>query len=314
MPEISVVIANWNGAHLLPGCLDALRRQTWRDFETVVVDNGSADDSLALLARDYPEARVIALPENLGLAGGTNIGIRATTAPIVATLNNDTEADSRWLEELRAALHAHPEAGSAASKMLLFDRRDTLHAAGDFYRLDGIPGNRGVWEPDGPDYDRPTLVFGACAGAAAYRRAMLDDVGLFDESFFMYCEDVDLAFRAQLAGYRCVYAPTAIVYHMLSASGGGPLASYYCGRNFLRVVAKDMPGPILRRAWPRVALAQLKIAAEALRHVREPAARARLRGQWDGLRSLPAMRRARREVQARRRVSIGYLRSIMVAP
>jgi GT2 family glycosyltransferase len=314
MPEISVIIANWNGARLLPGCLDALRAQTWRDFETLVVDNGSTDGSLALLARDYPEVRVIALSENLGLAGGTNVGIRATTAPIVATLNNDTEADPRWLEELHAALRQHPEAGSAASKMLLFDRRDTLHAAGDFYRLDGIPGNRGVWEPDGPDYDRPTFVFGACAGAAAYRRAMLEDVGLFDESFFMYCEDVDLAFRGQLAGYRCVYVPTAVVYHMLSASGGGALASYYCGRNFLRVVAKDMPGPLLRRAWPKIALAQLRMAAESLRHVREPAARATLRGQWDGLRSLPGLLRERRAVQARRRVPINYLRSIMVAP
>ena len=155
-------------------------------------------------------------------------------------------------------------------------------------------------------------MFGACAGAAAYRRAMLDDVGLFDDAFFMYCEDVDLAFRGQLLGYRCIYVPTAIVYHMLSASGGGPLASYYCGRNFLRVIAKDMPGPLLRRTWPRIALAQLHRALDALRHVREPAARASLRGQWDGLRELPRLLPQRRAVQARRRVPIRYLRSIMV--
>ena len=314
MPEISVIVVNWNGAHLLPGCLDALRRQTWRDFEVVVVDNGSSDDSLALLARDYPDVRVIAVDENLGLAGGTNVGIRATDAPIVATLNNDTEADPRWLEELRAALAAHPEAGSAASKMLLFDHRDTIQSAGDFYRLDGLPGNRGVWEKDNGRYAQPELVFGACAGAAAYQRSMLDDVGLFDDAFFMYCEDVDLAFRGQLLGYRCIYVPTAIVYHMLSATGGGPLASYYCGRNFLRVIAKDMPGPLLRRSWPRIALAQLRRALDALRHVREPAARATLRGQWDGLRELPRILAQRREVQARRRVPIRYLRSIMVAP
>jgi len=314
MPEISVIIANWNGAHLLPGCLDALRRQSWRDFEVVVVDNGSIDGSLALLARDYPEARVVALRDNLGLAGGTNVGIRATDAPIVATLNNDTEADPRWLAELHAALAAHPEAGSAATKMLLFDRRDTVQSAGDFYRLDGIPGNRGVWEADDGRYGRQELVFGACAGAAAYRRTMLDDVGLFDDSFFMYCEDVDLAFRSQLLGYRCVYVPTAVVYHMLSASGGGPLASYYCGRNLLRVIARDMPGPLLRRAWPRILLAQARRAAEALRHLREPAARATLRGQWDGLRELPCLLRERRAVQARRRVPIRYLRSIMAAP
>jgi GT2 family glycosyltransferase len=311
---IAVIIPNWNGAHLLPTCLGALRRQRFRDFETIVVDNGSTDDSLGLLARDYPEVRVLALGENRGLAGGTNAGIAATDADIVATLNNDTEAHPNWLRELAGALAAHPEAGSAASKMLLFDRRDVIHSAGDYYRLDGIPGNRGVWERDDGRYARPELVFGACAGAAAYRRRTLEDVGLFDESFFMYCEDVDLAFRAQLLGYRCIYVPTAIVYHMLSATGGGPLASYYCGRNFLRVIAKDMPGPLLRRHWPRVVGAQLRLALDALRHVREPAARARLRGQLRGLSELPTLLRDRRSVQPRRRVPTGYLRSIMVAP
>jgi len=314
VPEFAVIVANWNGAHLLPTCLSSLRRQTWRDFETIVVDNGSADDSLTVLARDFPEVRVIALQENLGLAGGTNVGIQATDAPVVATLNNDTEADPRWLAELKRALDAHPEAGSVASKLLLYDRRDVIHSAGDFYRVDGIPGNRGVWERDDGRYGRRELVFGACAGAAAYRRSMLEDVGLFDDSFFMYCEDVDLAFRSQLLGYRCVFVPTAVVYHMLSATGGGTTASYYCGRNFLRVIARDMPGPLLRRSWPRVLLAQLRLTAESLVHVREPAARARLRGQLDGLRELPRLLAERRAIQRRRRVPIGYLRSILAAP
>jgi GT2 family glycosyltransferase len=314
MPEIAVVVVNWNGSHLLPTCLGSLRRQTFADFETILVDNGSSDGSLELVAREFPEVRVVALAENLGLAGGTNAGIRVTDAPIIATLNNDTEADPAWLAELQAALVTHPEAGSAASKLLLFDRRDVLHSAGDFYGLDGIPGNRGVWQRDDGVYARQELVFGACAGAAAYRRQMLEDVGLFEDSFFMYCEDVDLAFRSQLLGYRCVYVPTAIVYHMLSATGGGPLASYYCGRNFLRVIARDMPGPLLRRVWPRVLLAQLRIVAESLRHLREPAARAKLRGQIDGLRELPRLLGERQAIQRRRRVPIRYLRSIMAAP
>jgi GT2 family glycosyltransferase len=130
----------------------------------------------------------------------------------------------------------------------------------------------------------------------------------------MYCEDVDLAFRCQLLGYRCVYVPTAVVYHMLSATGGGPLASYYCGRNFLRVIARDMPGPLLGRVWPRIVAAQMRIAAESLWHVREPAARAKLRGQLDGLRELPRLLGERRAIQRRRRVPIRYLRSIMAAP
>jgi GT2 family glycosyltransferase len=314
MPEIAVVVVNWNGAHLLPTCLSSLRGQTFRDFETIVVDNGSSDESLTLLARDFPQVRVIALDENLGLAGGTNVGIRATDAPIIATLNNDTEADPCWLEALQRALEEHPEAGSAASKLLLFDRRDVIQSAGDFYGTDGIPGNRGVWEPDDGRYARPEHVFGACAGAAAYQRTMLEDVGLFDDSFFMYCEDVDLAFRGQLLGYRCVYVPTAVVYHMLSASGGGPLASYYCGRNFLRVIARDMPSALLRQTWPKIVTAQLRLAGESLMHVREPAARARLRGQIDGLRELPRLLGERRAIQGRRRVPIRYLRSILISP
>ena len=314
MPEIAVVVVNWNGAHLLPTCLGSLRRQTFGDFETILVDNGSADESLELVARDFPEVRVVPLAENRGLAGGTNAGIAITGAPIIATLNNDTEADPRWLAELQAALAAHPEAGSAASKLLLFDRRDTIHSAGDFYGLNGMPGNRGVWQPDSAAYSKQELVFGACAGAAAYRRSMLDDVGGFEDSFFMYCEDVDLAFRSQLLGYRCVFVPTAVVYHMLSATGGGPIASYYCGRNFLRVIARDMPGPLLRRVWPKIVLAQLKLAAESLWHLREPAARAKVRGQLAGLRELPGLLGERRAIQRRRRVPIRYLESIMAAP
>jgi GT2 family glycosyltransferase len=314
MPEIAVVVVNWNGAHLLRTCLGSLRRQTFTEFDTILVDNGSTDDSLELIAREFPEVRAVPLAENRGLAGGTNAGIAVTTAPIIATLNNDTEVDANWLHELKHALDAHPEAGSAASKLLLFDRRDVIHSAGDFYRLDGIPGNRGVWEQDNGAYQQSELIFGACAGAAAYRRSMLEDVGSFEDSFFMYCEDVDLAFRSQLLGYRCVYVPSAIVYHMLSATGGGPTASYYCGRNFLRVVARDMPGPLLRRVWPRIVLAQLGIAAESMWHIREPAARAKLRGQIDGLRELPRLLDERRSIQQRRRVPIRYLRSILATP
>lgn len=310
---ISVIIVNWNGAHLLPDCLDSLRRQSFREFEVVMVDNASTDGSLDLLTREYPEARLIALSQNLGLSGGTNIGIRATRRPIVITLNNDTEAHPEWLAELVSALERHPEAGSVATKMLLFDRRTILHSAGDFFSRDGTPGNRGVWQQDSGQFDMEELVFGACAGAAAYRRAMLDDIGLFDESFFMYCEDVDLAFRAQIAGYRCVYAPRAVVYHMLSATGGGSLASYYCGRNFLRVIAKNLPSPLLRRYWPRIARAQLRIAMEALAHVREPAARARLRGQLAGLWDVPRMIPGRRQIQRGRRVPVHYLDTIMAA-
>ncbi len=301
-PLISVVIPNWNGAAHLPTCLEALRRQTYPRREVLVVDNGSADDSLALLAR-YPEVRVLALGSNRGFAGAVNAGIRAAQGEIVALLNNDTEAAPTWLEALAAAFARHPDAGLVASKILLFDRRDVFHSAGDYYRVDGIPGNRGVWERDVGQYDREEEVFSACGAAAAYRRELFADIGLFDEDFFYSCEDVDLAWRAQIAGWNCWYVPTAVVYHKLSATGGGPIASFYDGRNFLYLIAKDYPAGLLRRFWPRVLRAQLRIAGEALRAWRGAAARARLRGMLMGLLTWPRMARKRRQVFARRRRS-----------
>jgi len=307
----SVIIPNYNGWHLLAVCLAALRRQTYPAFEVVVVDNGSTDGSVDLVRRHFPEVRVIALPENRRFCGAVNAGIRATTGEVVALLNNDTEPEPAWLAELCRALAEHPEVGLCASKILLYDRRDILHTAGDYYTLAGLPGNRGVWQKDDGRYDRPEYVFGACAGAAAYRRALFEDIGLFDEDFEAYCEDVDFNLRAQLAGYRCLYVPTARVYHRLSATGGGPAASYYCGRNFLWVIAKSLPGEIIRRHWWRIVGAQVRLALEALWHVREPAARARLRGQIDGLRGLPRMLRKRPAVQARRRVPVAALEALL---
>ncbi len=306
-PLVTVVIPNWNGAHLLPGCLEALRRQTCTQRQVIVVDNASRDNSVDVLKRDYPEVHVIALPENRGFAGGCNAGIRAALGRIVALLNSDTEADPRWLENVIAAFERHPEAGLVASKMLLFDRRHVFHAAGDFYRLDGIPGNRGVWQQDAGQFNREEYVFSANGGSAAYRRAMLDEIGLLDEDFFFSCEDVDLAWRAQLAGWRCVYAPGAVVYHMLSATGGGVTASFHDGRNFIWVLAKNYPGSLLRRHWRSIARAQWRITLDALKAWRGAAARARLRGQLAGVLGLPAMLRKRRAVQAARRVDDAYL-------
>jgi GT2 family glycosyltransferase len=312
MPAVSIIIPNWNGVVHLPTCLGSLRRQSFADFEAIVADNGSTDGSLALLGLDYPEVRVLALGENRGFTGACNAGMREARGAFIVLLNNDTEADPRWLEEVVAAFERHPEAGMVASKMLLFDRRDILHTAGDFYRVDGLPGNRGVWQRDEGQYDEEAYVFGACGGSAAYRRTMLEQVGLLDEGFFFSCEDVDLAWRGQLAGWRCIYAPRAIVYHKLSATGGGTIASFYDGRNAVCLLIKDYPGDLWRVHWRAILRTQLRIAREALGAWRGAAARARIRGQLAGLfLGIPRMLPKRRAVQRSRTVDRAYLERIL---
>ena len=185
-PKASVIIPNWNGLTLLRPCLDSLKVQTLTNHEVIVVDNGSTDGSIDALKSEYPEVRVLALSVNKGYSGGCNTGIRAARADIVVVLNNDVEVDPGWLQALVDALERHPEAGAAASRMMIHSQRDTLNSAGDLYRADGTPDSRGVWETYGPPYDREEMVFGACGGAAAFRADMLREIGDFEECFFMY--------------------------------------------------------------------------------------------------------------------------------
>jgi GT2 family glycosyltransferase len=313
---IDVIIPSYNGSSLLPACLDALRAQTRRDFRVTVVEDGGCDGTPQLLAAHYPEVGLLHLPTNRGLAAAVNAGIRATGGEFVVLLNNDTEAESCWLAQLVGALERFPNYAFAASKLLLYDRRDHLHSAGDFYQVNGVPGSRGVWQVDRGQYDAMSEVFGPCAGAAAYRRSALQYLAcgdqVFDEDLLMYCEDVDLNVRARLHGLRTIYVPQARVYHRLSATGGGSLASYQCGRNFLLVWSKNMPAALLRRYWRHFFLAQLGYSVHSLRHIREPAARARLRGQFAGLRALPGFWAKRRHLPPDAEILEQWLEDIAV--
>jgi GT2 family glycosyltransferase len=320
-PRASVIIPNWNGLALLRPCLDSLAVQSLSPLdgssEVIVVDNGSRDGSVDAVRAEYSWVRVLALSENLGYAGGCNAGIEIALGEILVMLNNDTEAEPDWLANLLAALDAHPEAGIAASRMMLYDRRDTLHSAGDFVRVDGTADSRGVWQPYGPPWDQPAWVFGGCGGAMAIRRAVLDAVvldavGPFEARYFMYLEDVDLNWRAQLAGWRCIYTPDAVVYHHLSATGGGVLASYYVGRNTLWTIARNYPDDLYRVHRRAIWRTQGAIAIDALHNRRGAAARARLRGQLAALVRWPAWRAERRRAGVTPHVSTEYIESILM--
>ena len=272
-------------------------RQTFRNYEVIVAENGSTDGTLEMLRQEYAWVRVVALDENAGFARGVHAAYGAARGDLIVLLNNDTEAEPTWLAELVSAAAQFPEAGSFASKILLHSDRRRLHSAGDFYGLDGVPGNRGIGEPDGSAFSQRGWVFGVQGAACAFRRDLLDAIGFFDEELVSYCEDVDLNWRANLRGNRCLYVPEARVSHHVSATGGGALASYYCGRNFIAVAVKDVPGPLWRRYWKRMLRQQLAITAAALRSFRGEAARARLRGQLAGIALIPRMLRKRRRVQ-----------------
>lgn len=300
---MSVVVPNYNGARFLRDCLDSVREQSYPNLEAIVVDDASTDASPDLVIREFPEMQLFRMPKNSGFARAANEGMRRARGEVILLLNNDAAANSDWVEQIVEVLHRHPEAGSVASKMVLWDQPNVIQSAGDIFLRSGVPDSRGVWQADAGQYEREEEVFGASGGACAYRRTMLEQIGLFDERFFMYCEDVDLAFRAQLNGFACIYAPKAVVRHRLSASGAGTLASYHCGRNFMWILARDLPGSAWRRHWRAILVTQARFAGAALRHVREPAARARLRGQLVGLLTMPRFAAERRDLAAKRTVS-----------
>ncbi len=313
-PTVSVIIPNWNGGKFLPVCLDALARQTYPAIEVIVADNASADGSQELLRTRYAWVRLVELPENRGFTGACNAGIQVATGAYIALLNNDTEVDAGWAAALVDAFERHPEAGIIASKMLLFDRRDHIHTAGDYFTVDGRAGNRGVWQQDSGQFDHEEFVFSACGGSSVYRKTVLDEIGLLDDDFFFSLEDVDLAWRAQHRGWRCLYTPQAIVYHHLSATGGGVTASYYDGRNLIWLLVKNYPTDLFRKYGFQILRAQGRLAWEAMRAWRGAAARARLRGMLAAVWGLPRMWRKRWAIQNTRRTSSDALEKLLWPP
>ena len=276
-----------------------------------MVDNGSTDDSVAFVEENFPGVKVISLQDNRGFSVAANAGIATSRSEYVALLNNDTEIDHGWLEALVRAADSHPTAGFFASKLVDFYDRRFLDGAGDALRLSGLPYRLGHGERDRGQFDTPTDVFGACGAAALYRRDMLDKIGLFDEDFVSYCEDGDLSFRAQLAGYGCRYVPEAAVYHMGSASTGGKrsaTATRLGTRNSLNLLVKDLPISVVPHVLPFFVLGQL---ARLLTAAATGNLRAHLEGLAGAWRQIPPMLKKRREIQKDKRISDSKVRRLL---
>jgi GT2 family glycosyltransferase len=297
-PGISIVVPNWNGRSWLPGCLEAVAAQDRVAAEVIVVDNGSTDGSLEYLAGEHPEVTVLALGRNTGFAHAANEGIRSARGELVALLNTDVVLEPEWLGRMTAALDGHAGVASAACKMLSLADRSRVYDAGDVLRRDGACEQRGRFGVDDGQWDRPGEVFGACAGAALYRREAVLSIGGFDERFFAYLEDVDLAMRLRLAGWSCRYEPAVALHagegssHQLS---GGH--HHYVARNTILVVAKAFPprwlGLVVYRqlGWAWHALRERRLGA----HLRAVAAAVPL---------LPGALRDRRRLRATASVPI----------
>ena len=240
--EVSVVIPNFNGIAFLDSVLASLEGQTLSNFEVILVDNGSTDGSCSFVTANYPWVHLIELSENFGFCGAVNAGIRAAKAPYVLLLNNDTEVKEDFVEEMLAAIRRHKNAFSCGARMVQYHDRDRLDDVGNYYCALGWSFARGRGK-DIHAYETEDKIFSACAGAAIYRKKIIEKIGYFDEEHFAYLEDTDIGYRARIYGYENWYAPKAIVYHVGSGTSGSRYNQFktrYSSRNNIYLIYKNM--------------------------------------------------------------------------
>ncbi len=309
--QIDIVIPNWNGKDLLRACLDSLKQQVFTDYSVIVVDNGSSDGSLEMLQSHYPEVLLISWPENRGFSVAVNAGIKASTAPLLFLLNNDTELHKDCLQELVNTAEKQKQADFFAAKMLNFHDHTLLDGAGDAYLRGGVGYRLGTMERDSELYSTPGQLFGACAGAAVYRRSMLEETGCFDEDFFAYLEDVDLNLRANSRGKICWYVPGAKVYHVGSATTGSKINAFTVSlstRNNFYILLKNYPLSLLLRFVPVILIYQFFWFCFVVKKNQVPAY---CKGLWDFMVNAPKIYAKRKQNLVKQTVSNSQLAAIM---
>tara|TARA_Y100000310_G_scaffold290822_1_gene318299 strand:- start:823 stop:1755 length:933 start_codon:yes stop_codon:yes gene_type:complete len=308
MVETSVVILNYNGKQHLKDCFESLKKQSYKNFEIIFVDNASKDGSIEYVKEKYPKTRIISNSTNLGFAGGNNAGMRVAKGEFVVALNNDTKADKNWLKNLVQEAKKHPLIGMCASKMVYFDDPQILNSAGLRVDKNGRGKDIGI-KGLAKNHNRSKWVVGPCGGAALYKKQMLEDVkegmDYFDSSYFIYYEDLDLALRGQSRGWRCRFVADAIVYHKegMDTSNVKGLG-VTCGiRNKVYTIVKNWPSSILFVSFPAIIVDQSISFFYYLFKLDGNATRARL----TMLKNLPLMTKKRRIIQQRKKVDISPL-------
>lgn len=309
---IAVVIPNWNGADSIEHCLTSLQNQS-QTVSTIVVDNGSSDESVALIQDKFPDVVLLQQTKNLGFAGGVNVGLRYAIdhgAKFIALFNNDAVADKKWLEKLVSTMQSDDSLGIVTGK-LLDAQGKKYDSTGDCYTVWGLPFPRGRSEPVSDKYDKETDIFAASGGASLYRLDMLKQIGLFDEAFFAYYEDIDISFRAQLYGWKVMYEPSAVAYHQIGATSSKikGFTTYQTMKNLPILVRKNLPLKLAPRVMPRFFLAYVSFFASAT-----------VRGQfWPAFKGavmstyyIPHTLSARWKIQKNRQVSLDYINKMLV--
>ena len=309
--SVSVIIVNYNAGALLTRSLEALRKQTLRPQQIYVVDNASQDGSCDRVPTDFPEVHLNRLRRNIGFAAGNNLAIRrADSCEWIALLNPDAIPAENWLEQLLATADKNPQVACFASRMIQQYRSAYLDGAGDVYHTSGLVWHRGHDLPVEGLYLKTDEVFSACAAAALYRRNAFEAVGCFDEDFFCYLEDVDLGFRLRLAGYRCIYVPDAVVWHVGSATTEreSDFAVYHGHRNLVWTYVKNMPGLLFWLYLPLHIAGNMYIV---IRYALKGRWRVILKAKWDACVGIPWMWKKRRKIQASRAAVACEIRKLM---
>ena len=309
-PTVSIIILNWNGAELLPRCLDSVTAQTFKDYEIIVVDNASTDSSADKAMHHWPQAQVMKLDRNIGFSAANNLGAQIAHGRWLVFLNNDAFPTHDWLENLVKAAKSHPSFSFFASHIIQANDTNIIDSTGDICHISGLSWHRDLNQPVEQAHLETDEVFSPCAAAALYDRDAFLQVGGFDKDYFSHHEDIDLGFRLRLQGLRCIYVPDAIVAHIGSASFGGEGEStiYQTHRNFVWTYFKDMPGYLFWKYLPAHILANLVFI---LHYTLRGQGKAILRAKLDALRGLPDVSRKRREIQRQRKVQPAEINHVL---
>lgn len=307
-PKVSVIIPNWNGQQFLQTCLLSLKKQTFKDFEVMVVDNGSVDGSVEYMHQFFPQFKVIELEKNVGFAKAVNIGIEKSQGKYIVLINNDTRVDKNCLYYLVKAADRHQKMGMVTAKMLQFNNPQLINGVGDYIDVVGHADNIGRGEKDGPKFSRSGSVFLVSGGGGLFKREVFDKVGLFDEDYFAYFEDVDLCLRAQFSGFKGWYEPKAVIYHIHKATAKkiNHLVEYLQFRNMTMTVLKNFPAELLKKD-----LNWLKIILVNFNTVRYMATQGylwqALGAQWYIFRNVFKILQKRAQIQSHIKVPMDYV-------